>query len=589
MASFNKVGKINVSMDFTKNICNFNSRSVEAPKQLLWCGSDAVMAIWLPQQFTHTKEKSRSLVVLIGPTGAHESYTYNGPIFAVTERDCIRIVSNTVCDIIEKVPNSTADIFTIGSLAPSALLLDAFKDYEDEQTKSIQSIRQLENEGLRSAVESLIDSAGHEWCTERQKELLKAASYGKCFCKSYDAEHFLEQCKKLRVLNAVRAPDVGMPLTLGQYNFLTPRILVNRLIQRQQYLLAHRVASYLDLKETKEEVLVQWANAKILASTQDTSGAATDDDVVRSIQEKFSETPGIYRKVAATAYKLKKKTLAIKLLEKEAKASDQVDLLIEMRENELALTKAVNSGDTDLVYLVMLRMKKNYTEDELIQMLSANTGARDQFVAYCEHQSPALLDKYFSYMKLHHLSAFRALKRYIDDPMADMNQKNRYLREAKEKFSRDKERKLESRLVEEQEKLLQKQRSYAQDKKDASFTAPGLSVTGTLRLLVKHNDSKEEEKICSDFKVSNEMYHWTKLRALAEFKDWNGMEAFANTKKGAIKKSIGFHPFVQECVKAGNKFEAGKYVQHIEDYPQRCESFCMLGLFKVCQWKKLVV
>eukprot|EP01061_Rhynchopus_euleeides_P026431 TRINITY_DN43185_c0_g1_i1.p1 TRINITY_DN43185_c0_g1~~TRINITY_DN43185_c0_g1_i1.p1 ORF type:complete len:888 (+),score=324.00 TRINITY_DN43185_c0_g1_i1:67-2664(+) len=575
-ASFNALGKINVSQDLRRNISNFNTRSNEEPNQLLWCGSDAVVAIWLPHQL----QKENSLVVLVDPSGAHENYTYQGPIFAVTERDCIRIISNTTCDIIEKVPRSTAAIFTIGSLEHSALLLDAFNDYENEQTKSIQSIRQLEAEGLRTAVETLIDSAGHEWCTDRQKELLKAASYGKCFCKSYNAEHFLDQCKKLRVLNAVRAPDVGIPLTLPQYNYLTPRILINRLINRQQYLLAHRIASYLDLKEMKEEVLVQWGKAKIIASKRETAGAATDDDVVRSIQEKFSETPGIYRKVAATAYSEGKKPLAIKLLEKEAKASDQVDLLIEMNEKELALKKAVNSGDTDLVYLVMLRMKRNYSEDELIRILSANTGARDLFVAYCEHQNPALLDKYFSHMRLHHLSAFRALKRYVEDTSADIHQKDRYLKEAKEKFGADKERKLECKLVDDQRKLLLKQRSYEQEKKDASFTSPGLSVTGTLRLLIKSGDTKEEEKICSEFKVSNDMYHWTKLRALAEFKRWDALVNFAETKRSAIKKSIGFHPFVQECLKVGNKLEARKYVTHIEDYAQRCESYCALDMFK---------
>ena len=580
MASFNKMGKINVTSKKAKVVSTFNTRSLEPPNQLLWCASDAVVAIWLPYQLTRNNNK-QSLLVLIGPAGAHETYKYSGPIHAVTERDCVRIISNTSCDIIEKVPQSTADIFGIGSMDSSALLLEAFKEHQAEKTNSIQSIRQLEAQGLSDAVDALVDSAGHEWDTDRQKELLKAASYGKCFCKKYEAEFFLEQCKKLRVLNAVRAPDVGLPLTLAQYNFLTPRILVNRLIQRELYFLAYRVCTYLELKEKKEEVLVHWANTKILASTAETAGAVTDDDIVRSIQEKFSETPGIYRKVANTARLAKRKSLAIKLLEKEAKASDQVDLLIDMDENELALNKAINSGDTDLVYLVILKMKKQHTEEELISMLS-NTGARDLFVAYCEHQNPGLLKKYFSHMNMHHRTAFRALKMYIEEPDADISTKNRYLKEAKDNFGRDKtkDRKLEIRLIEEQEKLLAKQRLYAQDKKDRAFCAPGLSVTGTLRLLIKHKE-KDDEKLAKEFSLSHEMYHWAKLKALCEFGYWSELETFASSKKSALKKSIGFLPFVQECLRYKQTSEARKYVGNIEDYAQRCEAFCDLNMIKV--------
>lgn len=38
----------------------------------------------------------------------------------------------------------------------------------------------------------------------------------------------------------------------------------------------------------------------------------------------------------------------VQLLDHETKASDQVPLLLSMKEDRLALTKAVESGDTDL-------------------------------------------------------------------------------------------------------------------------------------------------------------------------------------------------------------------------------------------------
>jgi hypothetical protein len=53
-----------------------------------------------------------------------------------------------------------------------------------------------------------------------------------------DTKDFVETCKKLRVLNQVRALFVGMPLTTGQYDRLTPEVLVDRLAQRRQVLYA---------------------------------------------------------------------------------------------------------------------------------------------------------------------------------------------------------------------------------------------------------------------------------------------------------------------------------------------------------------
>lgn len=38
----------------------------------------------------------------------------------------------------------------------------------------------------------------------------------------------------------------------------------------------------------------------------------------------------------------------LQLLDYESQAADQVPLLLEMKEDKLALAKAVNSGDTDL-------------------------------------------------------------------------------------------------------------------------------------------------------------------------------------------------------------------------------------------------
>lgn len=52
--------------------------------------------------------------------------------------------------------------------------------------------------------------------------------------------------------------------------------------------------------------------------------------------------------VAKTAWEQGKLVLATKLLDHEPRASKQVQLLLSMREDNLALVKATRSGDSDL-------------------------------------------------------------------------------------------------------------------------------------------------------------------------------------------------------------------------------------------------
>jgi hypothetical protein len=76
---------------------------------------------------------------------------------------------------------------------------------------------QLISSSLPEAIEACIDAAGHEFDVSRQRTLLRAATYGLAFCSRFPHERFQEMCKMLRVLNAVRDPEIGMPLTIQQY------------------------------------------------------------------------------------------------------------------------------------------------------------------------------------------------------------------------------------------------------------------------------------------------------------------------------------------------------------------------------------
>lgn len=122
-------------------------------------------------------------------------------------------------------------MFKVGSSSPSAILLDAVDHLERNSAKADEDIRLIRPQ-LTEAVDGCIAAAGFEWDHYWQKQLLKAASFGKAFLELYNSDRFVDMCRTLRVLNAVRVYTVGLPLSYAQYShermFLTLKIPKDR-------------------------------------------------------------------------------------------------------------------------------------------------------------------------------------------------------------------------------------------------------------------------------------------------------------------------------------------------------------------------
>lgn len=158
-------------------------------------------------------------------------------------------------------------------------------------------------------------------------------------------------CEILRVLNAVRYYEIGMPLTYDQFKKLSPERLIQRLINRQEYLLALRISDYLKLPT--DRIYVNWACRKVRVSTED------EDSICRTVVERLKGKGGVsFEEIARTAFDEGRGRLATQLLNYEPRAGKQVPLLMSMEEDELALDKAIESGDTDLVSYVLMHLKK---------------------------------------------------------------------------------------------------------------------------------------------------------------------------------------------------------------------------------------
>lgn len=110
---------------------------------------------------------------------------------------------------------STVAVFSPGSVHPAAILYEAYQEFTSKDAHAHESISNIRVD-LVEAVDTCIDAASKEYDINWQKTLLKTASFGKTFLDLYNPAEFVGVSSTLRVLNAVRNYEIGIPITYEQ-------------------------------------------------------------------------------------------------------------------------------------------------------------------------------------------------------------------------------------------------------------------------------------------------------------------------------------------------------------------------------------
>uniref|UniRef100_A0AAX7TVH3 Vacuolar protein sorting-associated protein 16 homolog n=1 Tax=Astatotilapia calliptera TaxID=8154 RepID=A0AAX7TVH3_ASTCA len=428
------------------------------------------------------------LLLVVGVCNETIQYPIEDPCVLVGEMDGVRIISSSNQELLQEVPLVCQDIFKIASMAPGALLLEAHREYE-------------------------------------------AASFGKCFLTDFSPDQFVTTCRELRVLNAVRDSSVGLPLTHTQFKQLTLQVLIDRLVYRQFYPLAIEVCRYLKIPDYQgvSRVLKHWASCKVQQKD------LTDDAIARAVCMKVGDSPGVsYSDIAAKAYECGRAELAIKLLDFEARSGEQVPLLLKMKRSQLALSKAVESGDTDLGECFTGRSQPLQTG---FCKLQEQETLKDLYNQDDDHQELANYYVTASYREKRLEGRLSLLQSAVDE-----------YNKAKNEFA--------VKTTEDEMRLLRFQRKL-DDEKGAGLL--GLSLQVTMETLLSLGLHKQAEQLYKDFRVPDKRYWWLKLKSLAEKEEWDELEKFSKSKKSPI----GYLAFVEVCIKCNNKYEAKKYVSKV--------------------------
>ncbi|KAI9760862.1 MAG: Kinesin [Chaenotheca gracillima] len=532
VALYTEDGKVWViSSDFQNKLSEYDSKARTVPQDVQWCGNNSVVLAWDDE------------VHMVGPNGAASKYYYDGKVHLVPDLDGVRIVTNDVCDFLQKVPDSVEEAFRLGSTSPASILLDAVDQLEKKSPKADDNI-QLIRPNLVEAVDTCVRAAGHEFSIHWQKQLLKAASFGKSVLDLYNSDDFVDMCEVLRVLNAARYYEIGLPISYDQFIRLTPERLIQRLINRQEYLLALRISEYLRLPT--DRIYIRWASQKVRVSSDN------EDNICRLIIQKLEGKRGIsFEEIARAAYDEGRGRLATELLNYEPRAGKQVPLLLSMEEDEIALDKAIESGDTDLVLFVLLHLKRKLPLASFFRVINNRPVATALVETSAQDQDHDLLKDLY-YQDDRRLDGANML---FSEALTqtDTASKTDKLKLAQKLLQDSKEHTLELRSLDETSKLLKLQESFD---KDLTETFTGLSVYDTIFKLTRLGYTSRAKKVQSDFKVQEKPFWWLRLRALVAKRDWAALEEMSKTKKSPI----GWEPFFNEILSAGNSKLASSFI-----------------------------
>ncbi|XP_066993327.2 vacuolar protein sorting-associated protein 16 homolog isoform X2 [Anabrus simplex] len=148
------------SADLRKNYRDFNTKCPSRPKQLVWCGTEAVIGYW------------DNVLLLVGREGDYINYSYDSTIYLVPEMDGVRVLSAFTHEMIQKVPVVVQQIFRINSTQPGSYLLEASRQFQKQSHRADEYIRLVKDQ-LDVAVKHCIEAAGYEFDTEIQKSLIQ--------------------------------------------------------------------------------------------------------------------------------------------------------------------------------------------------------------------------------------------------------------------------------------------------------------------------------------------------------------------------------------------------------------------------------
>lgn len=368
--------------------------------------------------------------------------------------------------------------------------------YKEKSPLADETIRSLSSR-LPDAVGMCIAAAGFVLQADVQKMLLLAASFGKTYLNQYPAEDFVQMCRTLRVLNAVRHADIGIPITYAQLQMQAVDVLIKRLIARRLFWLAFRICEYLGM--STNSVIIEWVCEKIKQNID-------DDEIAHAILARVGGVRGVpYEQFVLAALNAGKSALAKTLLQNEPAVSKQVQLLLKMHDYDAALEKAVDSGDADLIYLVLLELRQAAgVPSNFFFKIRSMPAAVDAFVHNWVATEPQLVMDFYEETGRIGEGAMLSLQLAFREPNLEL--RRQALRSVLGVVKPRKEQALLAHMIEDQLRLYDRQQELRSTMPSVSTDVFSLSLYDTMGKYIAIGNYSKADALRKEFKVDDRQY-----------------------------------------------------------------------------------
>lgn len=634
-----------VSTTFESIVLEFDtsSGSSSPPRSMGWCGEDSVVM--------HMKNLG---VLMVGPYGDWLRFPFGNDdeeVYLVPEIDCCRVITSSSVEILQRVPPGTADLLRIGSIEAGALLLDASDAFDSGSSNADEAARAItQQEGLlEEAIRECISAAEGEFDVEVQKRMLRAASYGLHFaCRdensfsrttgrpSPEAILFVKAARKMRTLNAIRKPSIGFAMTSAQYDSLSAKGVISRLMAAGYAALASSLSEYLNLgRQVRDHAKAMKATAFVnsctaLSQSNQALSIMTDSQIaeeairiIRGEEDNFltkdkqssisQPSSGMFASVALAAHHAGRRGVADLLIMLEQSPTDKVHALLSIGSYADAAAVAAKARDPDLVFIAMSAYDKS---------LSDNDEGKNTYFSGVVNKFPAeavsILTAYHSRIaamggdvkpmvnillrRQKHSEAGKNMGRRAialaksDSSIMVENERGQQIKETLREASNiyglaGKDCAFQKTCTDEYLDLITDQEQLRKQYGTVDVAPPSSSVTSTITSILKyaatdprssHKLLQEADRIAKKYKVAEKRLWHVKVHAFSESNQWAVLRNLADSRKSPI----GMKPFALAAIK-GKQGEAEimHYVGRMgqADGEDRYELFVEAGM-----WRKAV-
>lgn len=596
-----------ITRNFDRILLEYDtSNESSAPYMMEWAGNDAIIL------------SLRDEIKLIGPGQKSISFFYdiieqddfdigailngdteNDLMFTIplikSERDGLKIITGKKVEFLSRVPECCINLHLVGSSHPSLILLDCVDKLTLQPSKAYTNISFLNAEdSLTTAMNGCLQAALDEFSPTWQKKILKATSFGKIYeSKYFDSEKYLDVLDKVKVLNQIRSPEIGLFLTNSEIEEIGWNEIIEMLVTRSQYLLALKVIDLLKLHDSRKLVYIHWCCSKIRKELN-----MSDLDLFKVVSKKLvsskDHSQGYLKKnlisvsnIASVAYEEGRLDLCKLLINLEPTVLGKVEQLLKIGEVELAMIKCFQSSDDDLCRLILMYLKETISPAQFLQVLDQNeqkTIVKDvsmEALTLDEQTSSLFKENLFingdlignfwensiakfdekaldSYLKHLNKSTQRnllKLKRFLNEPTSALEA------ESYEKVYQLHKNKLQNllgnhkfgRMLKLEIEVLDLKHKLSETYKQSFFEEK--SLIDIIVKLIHMHQIKPASKIVKDFRISPEKFWNIALEIYCKSGDFENLHKFVtmnnSNPNGVLKSPIGFETIVETCMEYG--------------------------------------